>query len=127
MPTPARSLLNQLTEDSNSTTATASTTRPTNRSGRVAGLPGSREVMDPPCQPDTGYRACPRLPWPTDQPPWKTKWILAFGSGVGDLFKALADPTRRAILDELQERAGQTLFELCPRLTSRHGVGSSRQ
>jgi DNA-binding transcriptional ArsR family regulator len=46
---------------------------------------------------------------------------------VGDVFKALADPTRRALLDELQERDDQTLFELCTRLISRHGVGSSRQ
>ncbi len=46
---------------------------------------------------------------------------------MGDVFKALADPTRRVILDELQERDGQTLFELCTRLVSRHGVGSSRQ
>jgi DNA-binding transcriptional ArsR family regulator len=46
---------------------------------------------------------------------------------VGDVFKALADPTRRAILDELQERSGQTLFELCARLIGRHGLGSSRQ
>ena len=46
---------------------------------------------------------------------------------VGDVFKALADPTRRAILDELQERSGQTLFELCTRLITRHGLGSSRQ
>jgi DNA-binding transcriptional ArsR family regulator len=46
---------------------------------------------------------------------------------VGDVFKALADPTRRAILDELQERSGQTLFELCNRLISRHGLSSSRQ
>ena len=46
---------------------------------------------------------------------------------MGDLFKALADPTRRAILDELTERNGQTLFELCVRLTSRHGLGSTRQ
>jgi DNA-binding transcriptional ArsR family regulator len=46
---------------------------------------------------------------------------------VGDVFKALADPTRRAILDELQERTGQTLFELCNRLISRHGLGSTRQ
>ena len=46
---------------------------------------------------------------------------------MGDVFKALADPTRRAILDELQERSGQTLFELCTRLISRHGLGSSRQ
>lgn len=46
---------------------------------------------------------------------------------MGDLFKALADPTRRVILDELQERSGQTLFELCTRLVTRHGLGSSRQ
>jgi DNA-binding transcriptional ArsR family regulator len=46
---------------------------------------------------------------------------------VGDVFKALADPTRRTILDELAERDGQTLFELCARLTGRHGLGSSRQ
>jgi DNA-binding transcriptional ArsR family regulator len=46
---------------------------------------------------------------------------------VGDLFKALADPTRRIILDELTDRNGQTLFELCARLTTRHQLGSSRQ
>ena len=46
---------------------------------------------------------------------------------MGDVFKALADPTRRAILDELQERDGQTLFELCTRLIAKHGLGSSRQ
>ena len=53
--------------------------------------------------------------------------MLAYGGGVGDVFKALADPTRRAILDELQERSGQTLFELITRLISRHGLTSSRQ
>jgi len=46
---------------------------------------------------------------------------------VGDVFKALADPTRRKILDELAERDGQTLFEICARLTMKHGLGSSRQ
>jgi DNA-binding transcriptional ArsR family regulator len=46
---------------------------------------------------------------------------------VGDVFKALADPTRRAILDELQERSGQTLFELISRLITRHGLSSTRQ
>ena len=38
----------------------------------------------------------------------------------GDLtlvFKALADPTRRALLDRLHERNGQTLGELCGRLS----------
>ena len=46
---------------------------------------------------------------------------------MGDVFKALADPTRRAILDELIERDGQTLFEICSRLTMKHGLTSSRQ
>jgi DNA-binding transcriptional ArsR family regulator len=46
---------------------------------------------------------------------------------LGDLFKALADPTRRTILDELCERDGQTLFEICARLAMKHGLGSSRQ
>ncbi|HEU4920094.1 MAG TPA: metalloregulator ArsR/SmtB family transcription factor [Candidatus Limnocylindrales bacterium] len=46
---------------------------------------------------------------------------------MGDLFKALADPTRRKILDELTERDGQTLFEICGRLVMKHGLGSSRQ
>ncbi|HEU4896664.1 MAG TPA: metalloregulator ArsR/SmtB family transcription factor [Actinomycetota bacterium] len=46
---------------------------------------------------------------------------------VTDVYKALADPTRRAILDELSERDGQTLFEICSRLVAKHGLGSSRQ
>jgi DNA-binding transcriptional ArsR family regulator len=46
---------------------------------------------------------------------------------VSDVYRALADPTRRAILDELTERDGQTLFELCTRLVMKHGLGSSRQ
>ncbi|HEX8158834.1 MAG TPA: metalloregulator ArsR/SmtB family transcription factor [Solirubrobacteraceae bacterium] len=46
---------------------------------------------------------------------------------MGDVFKALADPTRRAILDELIERDDQTLFELCSRLAAKHRVASSRQ
>jgi DNA-binding transcriptional ArsR family regulator len=46
---------------------------------------------------------------------------------VGDVFKALADPTRRKILDELTERNGQTLFEICSRLATKHQLGSSRQ
>ena len=45
----------------------------------------------------------------------------------GDLFTALADGTRRAILDELVARDGQTLFELCSRLAMTHGLTSSRQ
>jgi DNA-binding transcriptional ArsR family regulator len=46
---------------------------------------------------------------------------------VTDVFRALADPTRRAILDELVERGDQTLFEICSRLTVKHGLSSSRQ
>lgn len=48
-------------------------------------------------------------------------------ANLSDIFKALGDPTRRAILDELTEKDGQTLFEICARLTMRHGLGSSRQ
>ncbi|MEL6363680.1 MAG: metalloregulator ArsR/SmtB family transcription factor [Pseudomonadota bacterium] len=44
-----------------------------------------------------------------------------------DIYQALADPTRRFILDELSKREGQTLFELCGRLAMAHGVTSSRQ
>jgi DNA-binding transcriptional ArsR family regulator len=44
-----------------------------------------------------------------------------------EVFRALADPTRRAILDELADRDGQTLFEICARLVMRHGIGSTRQ
>ncbi|WP_309117322.1 metalloregulator ArsR/SmtB family transcription factor [Saccharothrix sp.] len=44
-----------------------------------------------------------------------------------ELFKALADPTRRRILDELVERNGQTLFEICARLVTRHNLGLTRQ
>lgn len=46
---------------------------------------------------------------------------------MGDVFKALADQTRRAILDELIDRNGQTLFEICSRLAMKHGLASSRQ
>lgn len=46
---------------------------------------------------------------------------------MGELFKALADPTRRTILDELCHRDDQTLFEICSRLATPHGLGSTRQ
>jgi DNA-binding transcriptional ArsR family regulator len=46
---------------------------------------------------------------------------------VDAVFKAIGDPTRRAILDELTAKNDQTLFELCTRLTHRHGLGSTRQ
>jgi DNA-binding transcriptional ArsR family regulator len=44
-----------------------------------------------------------------------------------DVFEALSAPARRAILDELHERDGQTLYELCVRLTMKHGLGLTRQ
>jgi uncharacterized protein YndB with AHSA1/START domain/DNA-binding transcriptional ArsR family regulator len=37
-------------------------------------------------------------------------------SDIDRVFKALADPTRRQVLDRLREREGQTLGELCARL-----------
>jgi DNA-binding transcriptional ArsR family regulator len=46
---------------------------------------------------------------------------------VGDAFEAIATPARRAILDELVERDGQTLFELCTRLAMKHQIGLTRQ
>jgi DNA-binding transcriptional ArsR family regulator len=46
---------------------------------------------------------------------------------MADVFEALVAPARRAILDELHERNGQTLFELCARLAMKHGMGLTRQ
>ena len=43
------------------------------------------------------------------------------------VFRALADPTRRAILDGLAERDGQPLFEICVRLAEGRGMSLSRQ
>ena len=46
---------------------------------------------------------------------------------MADIYKALADRTRRIILDELAERDGQTLFEIGARLASKHQLSSTRQ
>jgi DNA-binding transcriptional ArsR family regulator len=46
---------------------------------------------------------------------------------VSDLYHALAAPARRAILDELHDRDGQTLFEICTRLVMKHDLEMSRQ
>jgi DNA-binding transcriptional ArsR family regulator len=46
---------------------------------------------------------------------------------VVDVYQALADPTRRRILDELTERDGQTLFEICSRLAMKYRLTLSRQ
>lgn len=52
---------------------------------------------------------------------------MAESASSDALFRALADATRRTILDELAQRDGQSLFEICTRLAMRHGIGSSRQ
>jgi DNA-binding transcriptional ArsR family regulator len=44
-----------------------------------------------------------------------------------DVFEALAAPVRRTILDELSERDEQTLFEICTRLSVKHGLALTRQ
>ena len=46
---------------------------------------------------------------------------------MADIYQALADPTRRLLLDELSKREGQTLFELIGRLAMAHDITSSRQ
>jgi DNA-binding transcriptional ArsR family regulator len=47
--------------------------------------------------------------------------------GSDNIYRALAEPTRRTILDELADRDDQTLFEICTRLITKHGLGSTRQ
>jgi DNA-binding transcriptional ArsR family regulator len=46
---------------------------------------------------------------------------------VVDVFRALDDATRRGVLDELAAGDGKTLFEICSLLTTRHGLGLTRQ
>jgi DNA-binding transcriptional ArsR family regulator len=49
--------------------------------------------------------------------------LVTYTRGVDAVFKALADPTRRSLLDELFARDGQTLTELQARLPmTRFGV-----
>ena len=43
------------------------------------------------------------------------------------MFHALADSTRRVILDELDKRDDQPLFEICVRLVEGHGMNLTRQ
>jgi DNA-binding transcriptional ArsR family regulator len=45
---------------------------------------------------------------------------------VVDVFRALDDETRRLVLDE-PASDGQTLFEICSLLTTRHGLSLARQ
>ncbi|MCW4386352.1 metalloregulator ArsR/SmtB family transcription factor [Salinibacterium sp. SYSU T00001] len=44
-----------------------------------------------------------------------------------DVYKALADETRRLLLDELMQRDEQTLFELCTKLAMNHDLTPTRQ
>jgi DNA-binding transcriptional ArsR family regulator len=55
------------------------------------------------------------------------KQRLAYSANVVDVFRALDDPTRRLVLDELAAADGKTLFEICSLLTTRHGLGLTRQ
>ncbi len=43
------------------------------------------------------------------------------------LYRALADPTRRRIMDELARKDGLTLFEICARLLTEHATTLTRQ
>jgi DNA-binding transcriptional ArsR family regulator len=42
---------------------------------------------------------------------------------VGDVSRALATPRGVGSLDELADRIGQTLFAICSRLATKHGLG----
>ena len=46
---------------------------------------------------------------------------------MADVFHALDDETRRLLLDQLAARDGQTLFEICSLLATRHGLTLTRQ
>ena len=52
---------------------------------------------------------------------------LAYRTSMSDLFEALAAPARRAILDELCKRDGQTLSRISHRLTMKHDLAITRQ
>ena len=49
------------------------------------------------------------------------------GQVDGDIYFALSAPARRAILDALAKSDGQTLFEICTRITAAEGLAMSRQ
>jgi DNA-binding transcriptional ArsR family regulator len=48
-------------------------------------------------------------------------------AGLDAVFHALADSTRRTILEELAKRDEQSLFEICVRLVEGHGLSMKRQ
>jgi DNA-binding transcriptional ArsR family regulator len=47
--------------------------------------------------------------------------MVAYHAAMDEVFKALADASRRALLDRLHARNGQTLADLC------HGLAMTRQ
>src|SRR5512141_1471552 len=54
--------------------------------------------------------------------------MVTYSAHVDEVFKALADPTRRSLLDELYRRDGQTLSELEDRFSmTRFGVMKHRR
>src|SRR5512140_2906297 len=61
-----------------------------------------------------------------ERPPLTCKQLLAYHAWMSDadlLFKALADPGRRKLMDRLHANDGQTLGELCRHLDmTRQGV-----
>ncbi|MBI1354559.1 MAG: helix-turn-helix domain-containing protein [Acidobacteria bacterium] len=46
---------------------------------------------------------------------------------LDQVFKALADPTRRRIIDRLREQPDQSLFQICAASVAQGGVALSRQ
>lgn len=61
------------------------------------------------------------------QRPWTgNPWVI-YGGRIADVLRAVADPIRRAFIDELRERNDQSLSELCMRLMSRRGIHVTRQ
>ena len=48
-------------------------------------------------------------------------------TGLDAVFHALADSTRRTILEELAKRNEQSLFEICVRLVEGQGLSMKRQ
>ncbi len=52
--------------------------------------------------------------------------FACYGTAV-DVYQALADETRRLILDELLARDGRSLFDICTTLMTVHRVGMTRQ
>lgn len=53
--------------------------------------------------------------------------MVAYCVRMDRSFRALADPVRRALIEELADRDEQTLFELCGRLMTTRGALLSRQ